>query len=157
MKLPSLRTVKYGSDLLFNPELRQQVLGVTGVATQIAGVVTQIVVDVSNELKSSQEKEEAEAVVFEVQNDINAFEEYLRYAIFGASGFESYCIQELKGLVDSFRDKEGTWTGVALNEWLQGNSILFAEIPDKLKSKESNLEVSEGLRQLSIALKRSRS
>jgi len=135
--------VKYGSDLLFNPELRQQVLGVTGIATAI---------DVSKDLKHSQE-----AVVFEVENDINAFEEYLRYAIFGASGFESYCIQELKGLVDSFRDKEGTWTGVALNEWLQGNSILFAEIPDNLKSEESNLEVSERLRQLSIALKRSRS
>jgi len=144
--------VKYGSDLLFNPDLRQQVLGVAGVATQIAGVATQIVVDVSKGLTSSQD-----SVAFEVENDINAFEEYLRYAIFGASGFESYCIQELKGLVDSFRDKEGTWTGVALNEWLQGNSILFAEIPDNLKSKESNLEVSERLRQLSIALKRSRS
>jgi hypothetical protein len=144
--------VKYGSDLLFNPELRQQVLGVPGVARQIAGVATQIVVDVSKDLISSQE-----SVVFEVENDINAFEEYLRYAIFGASGFESYCIQELKGLVDSFRDKEGTWTGVALNEWLQGNSILFAEIPYNLKSEESNLEVSERLRQLSIALKRSRS
>ena len=144
--------VKYGSDLLFNPDLRQQVLGVAGVTTQIAGVGTQIVVDVSKGLTSSQD-----SVAFEVENDINAFEEYLRYAIFGASGFESYCIQELKGLVDSFRDKEGTWTGVALNEWLQGNSILFAEIPDKLKSKESNLEVSERLRQLSIALKRSRS
>ena len=144
--------VKYGSDLLFNPELRQQVLGVAGVATQIAGVATQIVVEVSTDLTSPQN-----SVAFEVENDINAFEEYLRYAIFGASGFESYCIQELKGLVDSFREKEGTWTGVALNEWLQGNPILFAEIPDNLKSKESNLEVSERLRQLSIALKRSRS
>jgi len=135
--------VKYGSDLLFNPELRQKVLGVTGVATAI---------DDSKDLKHSQE-----AVVFEVENDINAFEEYLRYAIFDAAGFESYCIQELKGLVDSFRDKEGIWAGVALNEWLQGNSLLFAEIPYNLKSQESNLEVSERLRQLSIALKRSRS
>ena len=137
--------VKYGSDLLFNSEIRQQVLGVTGIATQIAGYVYQ-------DIKLPQE-----AVVFEVENDINAFEEYLRYAIFSAAGFESYCIQELKGLVDSFRDKEGTWTGVALNEWLQENPLLFAEIPDNLKSQESNLEVSERLRQLSIALKRSRS
>ncbi|TAG71319.1 MAG: Dynamin family protein [Oscillatoriales cyanobacterium] len=143
---------RYGSDLLFNPDLRQQVLGVPGVARQIAGVATQIVVDVSKGLTSPQD-----SVAFEVENDINAFEEYLRYAIFGASGFESYCIQELKGLVDSFRDKEGTWTGVALNEWLQENPLLFAEIPDNLKSQESNLEVSERLRQLSIALKRSRS
>ncbi|MEG4840116.1 hypothetical protein [Microcoleus sp. B9-D4] len=145
--------VKYGSDLLFNSEIRQQVLGVTGIATQIAGVAAQIVGDFSNDIKSPQE----EAVVFEVGNDISAFEEYLIYAIFSAAGFESYCIQELKGLVDSFRDKEGTWTGVALNEWLQGNPLLFAEIPNNLKSQESNLEVSERLRQLSIALKRSRS
>jgi hypothetical protein len=125
---------------------------VAGVATQIAGVATQIVVEVSTDLTSPQD-----SVAFEVENDINAFEEYLRYAIFSASGFESYCIQELKGLVDSFREKEGTWTGVALNEWLQGNPILFAEIPDNLKPEKSNLEVSERLRQLSIALKRSRS
>lgn len=137
--------VKYGSDLLFNSEIRQQVLGVSK-------TVTQAIKNVSNNIISSEG-----SVVFEVENDINAFEEYLRYAIFGAAGFESYCIQELKGLVDSFRDKEGTWAGVALNEWLQGNPILFAEIPYNLKSQESNLEVSERLRQLSIALKRNRS
>ncbi|MEA5556850.1 dynamin family protein [Nodularia spumigena] len=131
------RYVKYGSDLLFKPEVRQEVLGVTEVTTQIP-----------SEFLPQQ------AVTFEVENDINAFEEYLRYAIFEAAGFESYCIQELKGLVDSFRDKEGTWTGVALNEWLEGNPLLFAEIPHDLKSKESNLEVSERLRQLSIVLKR---
>lgn len=146
--------VKYGSDLLFNPELRQQVLGVKEVTPQISDLLKQIVVDVSNELEFPQEREEAEAVVFEVQHDINALEEYLRYAIFDAAGFESYCIQELKGLIDSFRDKKGTWNGVAINEWKQENSLLLAEIPDNLKSPESNLEVSERLRQLSIALKR---
>ena len=76
----------------------------------------------------------------------------MRFAIFEAAGFEPYCIQELKSLIDSFRDKEGTWTGVALNEWLQGNSLLLDKIPDDLKSKESDLEVSERLRQLSTAL-----
>ncbi|WP_414550160.1 hypothetical protein [Anabaena sp. CCY 0017] len=136
------RYIKYGSDLLFNPEVRQQVLGVTGVATQIA-------IDVGSEFIPPQQ-----AVTFEVENDINAFEEYLRYAIFDAAGFESYCIQELKGLVDRFRDKGGTWNGVALNEWLEGNTLLFAEIPHNLKSQASNLEVSERLRQLSIALKK---
>jgi hypothetical protein len=135
------RYIKYGSDLLFNSEIRQQVLGVTGVATQIA-------MDVASELIPPQQ-----AVIFEVENDINAFEEYLRFAIFNAASFESYCIQELKGLVDSFREKEGTWTGVAMNEWLQGNPLLLAEIPNNLKSQESNLEVSERLRQLSIVLK----
>ncbi|MEH2024526.1 hypothetical protein [Nostoc sp.] len=92
-------------------------------------------------------------VTFEVENDINAFEEYLRAAIFEAAGFESYCIQELKGLIDSFREKQGTWTGIAHNEWLQENPLLLAEIPPELRSQESNLEVSDRLRQLSTVLK----
>ena len=139
------RYVKYGADLLFNLEVRQQVLGITGIVTGIATT------GINNEIPQ-------QAVIFEVENDINAFEEYLKFAIFNAASFESYCIQELKGLVDSFREKEGTWTGVALNEWLQGNPLLLAEIPNNLnhlKSQASNLEVSERLRQLSIALKSS--
>jgi len=132
--------VKYGSNLLFNKEIRQQVLGLTSIA-----VGTTII----NELTSPQE-----LVVFEVTQDINAFEEYLRHGIFAASGFESYCLQEMKGLVDTFREKEGTWTGIALNEWLQENPLLLAELPPNLRSQESSLEVSERLRQLSIALKR---
>ncbi|WYL95869.1 MAG: dynamin family protein [Gloeotrichia echinulata IR180] len=138
------RYVKYGADLLFNPIIRQQILGITGVATQIA-------IDGASEIIPPQQ-----SVIFEIENDINAFEEYLRSAMFDAAGFELFCIQELKSLVDSFRDKEGTWTGVAHNEWLQGNPLLLAEIPSNLKSQESNLEVSERLRQLSIALKRTR-
>lgn len=134
------RYVKYGADLLFNLEVRQQVLGITGIVTGIATAA------INNEIPQ-------QAVIFEVENDLNAFEEYLKFAIFNAASFESYCIQELKGLVDSFREKEGTWTGVALNEWLQGNPLLLAEIPNNLKSQASNLEVSERLRQLSIALK----
>ena len=134
------RYVKYGADLLFNLEVRQQVLGITGIVTGIATAA------INNEIPQ-------QSVIFEVENDINAFEEYLKFAIFNAASFESYCIQELKGLVDSFREKEGTWTGVALNEWLQGNPLLLAEIPNNLKSQTSNLEVSERLRQLSIALK----
>lgn len=43
--------------------------------------------------------------------------------------------------------------GVALNEWLQENPLLLAEIPPELRSQESNLEVSDRLRQLSTALK----
>lgn len=143
------RYAKYGSDLLFAPELRQQILGVTGIAGQVAGVATQVVIDAVNDLKSPQE-----TVIFEVENDINALEEYLRSAIFDAAGFESYCIQELKNLVDNFRDKDGAWAGVAINEWLQGNPSLLSELPSNLKSQESNLEVSERLRQLSVALKK---
>ncbi|MBD2206768.1 dynamin family protein [Calothrix sp. FACHB-1219] len=137
------RYAKYGYQLLYNSVTRQQVLGVKEVPAAIINIVS--------ELQSPQND-----VIFEVENDINAFEEYLRAAIFEAAGFESYCIQELKGLIDNFREKQGTWTGIALNEWLQGNPLLLAEIPPELRSQESNLEVSERLRQLSTALKQTR-
>ncbi|NJN13323.1 MAG: hypothetical protein HC815_37575 [Richelia sp. RM1_1_1] len=140
------RYVKYGSDLLFNSKLRHEILGVTAA---VIGLEEHIVENNNDDLKTAQE-----AVISEVENDISAFEEYLRFAIFEAAGFEPYCIQELKSLIDSFRDKEGTWTGVALNEWLQGNSLLLDKIPGDLKSKESDLEVSERLRQLSTALEK---
>lgn len=144
--------VKYGSDLLFDSILRQQVLGVTGIAKDFMEMAVDTVVD----LTEQQSKSPREAVTFEVMNDINAFEEYLRNGIFDAAGFESYCIQELRGLVDIFRGKEGTWAGVAQNEWYKENPQLLAELPGNLKSQEFNLEVSERLRQLSTALKRSK-
>ncbi len=102
--------VKYGSDLLFNPSLRQQVLGVTEIAKNFIGMTVDTVIDLADQLTPPRE-----VVTFEVTNDINAFEEYLRNGIFEAAGFESYCIQELRGLVDIFREKEGTWAGVAQN------------------------------------------
>jgi hypothetical protein len=139
------RYAKYGSDLLYAPELRQQILGITN----IVGQVGSFLIDSASNPKSDQEN-----VIFEVENDINALEEYLRSAIFDAAGFESYCIQELKNLVDNFRDNDGAWTGVAINEWLQGNESLLSELPNNLKSQESNLEVSERLRQLSVALRK---
>jgi hypothetical protein len=142
------RYAKYGYKLLYNPEIRQQILGIKGIVAPIINVGTQIAIDVSSEFKYPQDD-----VIFEVDNDINAFEEYLRAGIFEAAGFESYCIQELNGLIDSFREKQGTWMGVALNEWLQENPLLLAEIPPELRSQESNLEVSDRLRQLSTALK----
>ncbi len=148
--------VKYGSDLLFNPNLRQQVLGVTEIAKNVIGMTVDTVgvnwIDLADQLTPPRE-----VVTFEVTNDINAFEEYLRHGIFEAAGFESYCIQELRGLVDIFREKEGTWAGVAQNEWYKENPQLVAELPANLKSQEFNLEVSERLRQLAIALKRNSS
>jgi len=144
--------VKYGSDLLFNPSLRQQVLGVTEIAKNFIGMTVDTVIDLADQLTPPRE-----VVTFEVTNDINAFEEYLRHGIFEAAGFESYCIQELRGLVDIFREKEGTWAGVAQNEWYKENPQLVAELPANLKSQEFNLEVSERLRQLAIALKRNSS
>ncbi|CCQ56947.1 dynamin family protein [Crocosphaera watsonii] len=143
--------VKDGSDLLFNPDTRQQVLGVTETGKDVMGMTTDNVINLADPLTPPRE-----VVTFEVTNDINAFEEYLRNGIFEAAGFEAYCIQELRGLVDLFREKKGTWTGIAMNEWLQENPQLLAQLLSDLKSQEFNLEVSERLRQLSIALKRNR-
>ncbi|MDV3002046.1 MAG: hypothetical protein N5P05_003652 [Chroococcopsis gigantea SAG 12.99] len=133
------RYVKYGSELLFNVQRRLEILGINSKTSKFP--------DRSNS-DSPQN-----GLIFEVETDINAFEEYLRSAIFEAAGFESYYIHELKSLVDSFRKQEGTWAGVALNEWLQGNPVLLSQLPDSLKSQESDLEVSDRLRQLGVALK----
>ena len=89
------RYVKYGTDLIFNPEIREQVLGIKEPVKPNSTNTT------------SKFNTEQEAVIFEVENDINAFEEYLKFAIFNAANFESFCIQEFKGLIDSFREKEG--------------------------------------------------
>uniref|UniRef100_B8HYH0 Dynamin N-terminal domain-containing protein n=1 Tax=Cyanothece sp. (strain PCC 7425 / ATCC 29141) TaxID=395961 RepID=B8HYH0_CYAP4 len=142
---------KYGADLLFSPELRLEILGINEVAKQFSRVAAQVVSDTVGSLITAEE-----SVVFEVENDIKALEEYLQSAIFDAAGFESFFIQELKALVDSFRDKEGTWAGVALNEWLQENPSLLAELPTSLKPRQLNLEVSERLRQLSAVLKKAK-
>ena len=172
--------VRYGSDLLFNPELREQILAVEEADNNESKVTSKIVdkgpwaFDTSTKSQRSpqenvifevesdtwafntsteNQRSPQENVIFEVENDISAFEEYLRHAIFEAAGFESYCVQELKGLLDRFREKEGTWSGVAMNEWYKGNPSILAELPSDLKSTELNLEVSDRLRQLSVALK----
>ncbi|TVQ17890.1 MAG: Dynamin family protein [Leptolyngbya sp. DLM2.Bin15] len=138
------RYVKYGSALLFDADLRQEILGVIDHPSDNPD---------SCESSSVTLRSPQAYVVFEVKNDINAFEQYLRHAIFDAAGFEAYCTQELKSLVDSFRDKGGTWAGIAMNEWLQENPRLLAELPSDLRPRELNVEVSDRLRQLATALR----
>jgi GTPase Era involved in 16S rRNA processing len=137
------RYVKYGSALLFDAGLRQNILGVADNASSN-----------SDHSEASNPRSPQASVVFEVETDLDAFEQYLCHAIFDAAGFEAYCIQELQGLVDSFRDKGGTWAGVAINEWLQENPLLLAELPSDLRPKELNVEVSDRLRQLATALRK---
>lgn len=142
------RYAKYGYDLLFDPQLRQNILGIETTINKNSEKESKRNVDINDKTNSPQD-----AVVFEVENDINAFEEYLQLAIFDAAGFRSYCIQELQSLIDKFRHEEG-WTGVALNEWYKENSSLLSVLPTNLKPQELNLEVSERLRQLRIALEK---
>ena len=140
---------KYGAKLLFDEALRQKQLGVTGVATHLAEMAAQ---KVSEAVENGQKPEEE--VIFEVENDLRAFEEYLRAGIFEAAGFDSYCQQELRGLVDNFKDKEGTWMGAATVEWQRENPDLLSELPINLRSQEFSLEVSERLKELAVALQK---
>lgn len=137
--------VKYGASLLFDPVQRRDILGIAEMAESVALDAWKSII---------QTGEPQETVSFEVEQDIDAFAEYLRHALFDAAGFESYCIQEFKSLVDNFRDKEGTWIGAAQNEWMRGNPKLLAELPDRLRRQEINLEVNERLRQLGVALRK---
>jgi hypothetical protein len=140
---------KYGYKLLYHPETRKQILGLSGNAAPILNFATEVTIDIAKGFQSPQDD-----VIFEVENDINALAEYLCAGIFQAAGFESYCVQEIKDLIDRFIDKKGTWDGEAQNQWLQENLLLLEELPIELRSQESNLEVSERLRQLSTALKK---
>jgi len=132
---------KYGVDLLVNPDTRKRVLGNQKISENLSAKVPK------------QDATPQEMVSFEVESDIDAFAEYLRKAIFDAAGFESYCIQEFKSLVDRFRDQKGTWSGAVQNEWYRSNTKLLAELPSNLQPQETNLEVSERLRQLGSALR----
>ncbi|MDB9495092.1 dynamin family protein [Spirulina major CS-329] len=132
---------KYGVDLLVNSETRKRVLGSPTVSEDLS-------VKMPNQDATPQE-----IVSFEVESDIMAFAEYLRRAIFDAAGFESYCTQEFKSLVDRFRDQKGTWSGAVQNEWYRGNASLLSDLPSNLQPQEMNLEVSERLRQLGSALR----
>ncbi|WP_338441674.1 dynamin family protein [Synechococcus elongatus IITB4] len=141
------RYVKYGPELIFQSETRQRLFGNQEIPQDLSDEIYTYV-NSSPDALTPQDQ-----VVVEVLSDLRAFEEYLLSAIFYAAGFESYFIQEIKGLVDSFRDKEGTWLGVATNEWLQENQLLLQILPPHLRTKNIDLEVSDRLRQLSISLK----
>ncbi|NEO58849.1 MAG: hypothetical protein F6K54_40970 [Okeania sp. SIO3B5] len=131
------RYVNRGSKLLYNSNIRYEVLGVREVSEDVP----------------QQPNNSAQEVILEIETDIKALGTYLRSAIFDAAGFEQFCLQELDDLRDRFIRYEAVWRGVAQNEWLEENPLLMAEIPDNLKAYEVNLEVSDRLRQLSTALK----
>jgi signal recognition particle receptor subunit beta len=130
------RYVKYGRDLLYNTTLRKEVLG-----------IVESIVD----LTTPEPTPEA-SVIAEVGADLNAVESYLKSAIFEAAGFQQYCLQELDRLRDLFINSEAIWRGVTENEWLEDNPKLLSALPAEIKNYEVNLEVSERLRQLAIAL-----
>lgn len=96
-----------------------------------------------------------EIMIAEVEADIRVLEHYLIHGIFEAAGFSAFCKQELNQLRDSFLDDANVyfWNGVVQNEWKAGNVTLLQELPPNLRSLEFNIETSERLKQLGIALK----
>ena len=132
------RYIKYGRDLLYDRSIREKILG-------IAEPIVEVLIG---------EPTPEAAVIAEVEADLTAVETYLRSAIFEAAGFQQYCLQELDRLRDIFINSEAIWSGVVQNEWLEDNPKLLAALPAELRSHEVDLEVSDRLRQLSIALKK---
>lgn len=132
------RYIKYGRDLLYDRSIREKILGIA------EPIVEAFIVGQTPEA----------AVIAEVEADLMAVETYLRSAIFEAAGFQQYCLQELDRLRDIFINSEAIWSGVIQNEWLEDNPKLLAALPAELRSHEVDLEVSDRLRQLSIALKK---
>ncbi len=133
------RFANYGMKLLYDLTIRDKVLGIQEMA-EMAGKVTQTALTPE------------ELLIREVEADLKAVEVYLKEAIFEAAGFRQYCSQELDRLRDKFINSRAVWSGVATNEWLGENPLLLAELPDNLKKLEVNLEVSDRLRQLTVAL-----
>ena len=130
------RFANYGMKLLYDLTIRERVLGIQEIVEQVAQSV----------LTPEQ------LLIREVEADLQAVEVYLKEAIFEAAGFRQYCSQELDRLRDKFINSKAAWSGVAMNEWLAENPLLLSELPSNLKKLEVNLEVSDRLRQLTIAL-----
>jgi hypothetical protein len=92
--------------------------------------------------------ERRDDLVREVRDDLSALREYLLRAVFPAAGFAPFCEQELGRLRDRFLELEGTWRGVAQNEWLQGNPNLLRELPPELRDETFPTDLYELLHDL---------
>ena len=94
-------------------------------------------------------------VVQEIEADLQALEYYLLHTIFTASGFQSFCLQELENLRDKFYEMEqgDVWNWIANDELERGNPLLLKELPAHIRPQEMDTVVSDGLRQLGIALR----
>ncbi len=100
--------------------------------------------------------EKQNQVIEEVENDLEAFQDYLLNGIFEAAGFKMFCQQELRDLQDNFLEYKGRWEGVARNEWERGNPKLLAELPPELQQQAFDTTVCDRLKQLEISLQQSR-
>ncbi len=141
------RYVKYGAALLKNPIVRQVVLHIS--AGPVAGIGAGDLC--TSEVKPEPAKSQ-EAVKEEVKDDLEALQFYLMEVVFDAAGFAAFLSQELKHLRDKFVSNQATWHGVARNEYEMENPLMLDELPETLKRPLFDIEVSECLRQLRLAL-----
>lgn len=151
----------HGVKLLTNEEKRKEVLGTSAnmaiesifASNPFSNITVSAVKSIANELTETLVNEKDEMIA-EVEADIRVLEHYLIYGIFDASGFSSFCQQELDNLRDSFLDVNirGYWTGVVQNEWQAGNLELLKELPTNLQSLQFNTETSDRLKQLRLSL-----
>ncbi len=143
--------VKYGRELLVDAVLREKILGIP--ASIAGGTVISIVSSVADKISESSKDMGKAEMIEEVETDLNALEEYLKEAVFSASGFVAYRKQELYKLCNFFFDKwDSAWINLLRNEFRKPNEKLLAQVPEECKGTTDDTEVCERLKQLRIAL-----
>lgn len=152
------RYARHGADLLVNPRLRSEVLGVSASAAKfvlrknfLANIALEAV-ETAMANNKDQTADTLDRLITEVESDLQALEQFLLQGVFDAAGFKAFREQELGQLRDDFLDKKSTWAGVVQNEWKRGNPSLLQELPTHLQGQKFDTAVSDKLRQLGIAL-----
>lgn len=147
------RYLRYGVRLLtdeqlIKKELNSKVQPLTAILKSLRAVTDKITGD-SDEIRHKRE------VVQEVEADLKALEYYLLNTIFNASGFRSFCQQEMENLRDRFYEMEqkDVWNWIANDELDRGNPLLLKELPAHIRPQEMDTIVSDGLRQLGVSLR----
>lgn len=150
------RYLRHGSKLLTDPELAKTALAGKPIKVdKIREALKSTVAEVDGRGADQAHKRQ---VVEEVEADLLALEHYLLQSLFNAAGFKAFCQQELENLRDRFLERmsDGSWDGIAGNEWKSGNPRMLSELPPDLRPQEFNTEVSDRLRQLGIAIQQAR-
>lgn len=145
------RYVKYGRALITDPVLQHVVLGIKPQVPIADAIVGMTLRDVEPKPATTEDE-----VTAEIDADLQALETYLTDVVFSAAGFGAFVSQELKRLRDEFASHYSTWTGVVINEYEGENPRLLAELPPELKQPVFDVEISERLRQLRLALEEAR-
>lgn len=145
--------INYGGKVFTDKGIRRDILGIAEiVGVPGAKLVSKVnaFLDATTQAVTSSDESSVDDLIYEVETDLNALEEYLVEAVFGAAGFGAFRDQELRSLRDRFVAKD--WGGFVQSEYVNGNQRLLADMPPNLQVQEFNMEVADHLRQLNIAL-----